>query len=337
MSAGRVMARTWKVAKAFGAQRLLEAAFGRAPAILMYHRFSREPMSRRVSAAVFDRQMAYAARYCNVVSWPELVAGLRDGVAWKSNTVAISIDDGYSDLYEVAFPILEKYRLPVLAFVTSGFANGDFWHWTDQLHHILTNCRERGLRLDTAHGALVLPLRTQEERMSSWSELADRCYELPEATRSELVEEVSRRAHVPTPQQPPPDYRPASWDQLRSMMSAGLTIGAHSATHPRLTRLNDADLVTEVEGSKLSLENELQVAVTAFAYPFGTPADHDARVSDAVRRAGFRSGCVAYFDTQLHEDLFALRRFGIGADDWDFLKTVDGLKRARSLQKKLDR
>lgn len=314
----------------------MEATFGFEPVILMYHRFSTQPALRRVSAAAFDQQMAYLAHHCHVIDWTALIAGLRDGARWHRNTVVISIDDGYSDLYDVAFPVLRKYCLPATAFVTSGFTSGEFWHWADKLQYILETCRSNELELVTTRAAWKLLLHDDEVRWRSWHQLADHSYELSDDLRDELISELARAAAVTLPDQPPSGFMPATWDQLRSMIAAGVTIGAHSATHPRLTRLSDVDLVEEIKGGKRALEGRLQVAVDAFAYPFGTPADHDARVREVVRRVGFQSGCVAYFDRQLHRDLYALRRFGVGGDYWDFLKTVDGLKRARLLQKERD-
>ena len=333
MSLSSSAARAWRIAKAIGAKTMLDAAFGRQPVILMYHRFSMEPMERRISASEFDWQMTYLVQHCNVISWTELISGLRNQVAWRPGTVAISVDDGYSDLYEVAFPILKKHGLPATAFVTSGFAAGCFWHWPDQLHFILTNCKQHELRFDTDGGTMVLALQGARALWHSWNTLADVCYELSDSVRDEWISRISRIAKVSVPEQPPSPYRPANWSQLQEMVAAGLSIGAHSVTHPRLTRLANEQLVTEIAGGKITLENELQTAVTSFAYPFGTPADHDERVRKAVRQAGFESGCVAYFDQRLYNDLYALPRFGVGADAWDFLKSVDGLKRARSLQK----
>ena len=61
-----------------------------------------------------------------------------------------------------------------------------------------------------------------------------------------------------------------SWDQLREMSNAGMTIGSHSKSHPYLTRMtNKEQLVKEVIGSKEAIESEIGKQVTAFAYPFG--------------------------------------------------------------------
>jgi peptidoglycan/xylan/chitin deacetylase (PgdA/CDA1 family) len=74
--------------------------------------------------------------------------------------------------------------------------------------------------------------------------------------------------------------------QLLEMDAAGVTIGAHSRTHPDLRACGPAELEGEVLGSKEDLEDLLGKPVTSFAYPTGLIDD---RVVTAVGAAGFTS------------------------------------------------
>jgi peptidoglycan/xylan/chitin deacetylase (PgdA/CDA1 family) len=74
--------------------------------------------------------------------------------------------------------------------------------------------------------------------------------------------------------------------QLLEMHAAGLTIGAHSRTHPDLRALGSGDLESEVRGSKEDLEDLLGKPVASFAYPTGLISE---RVVAAVAAAGFTS------------------------------------------------
>ncbi len=73
-------------------------------------------------------------------------------------------------------------------------------------------------------------------------------------------------------------------EQVRTWHTAGMEVGAHSRTHPRLSNCNDAELQNEIAGSKADLEALTESAVTQFCYPYG---DLDERVSNAVQQAGF--------------------------------------------------
>jgi peptidoglycan/xylan/chitin deacetylase (PgdA/CDA1 family) len=73
-------------------------------------------------------------------------------------------------------------------------------------------------------------------------------------------------------------------EQVRTWHTAGMEVGAHSRTHPRLTACTDTELLDEIAGSKTDLETLTGSAVTQFCYPYG---DLDERVSTAARQAGF--------------------------------------------------
>jgi peptidoglycan/xylan/chitin deacetylase (PgdA/CDA1 family) len=74
--------------------------------------------------------------------------------------------------------------------------------------------------------------------------------------------------------------------QLLEMDNGGVTIGAHSRTHPDLRACSPLELEREVRGSKEDLEDLLAKPVTSFAYPTGL---RNERVLAAVVAAGFMS------------------------------------------------
>lgn len=72
---------------------------------------------------------------------------------------------------------------------------------------------------------------------------------------------------------------------LRRLADEGLSIGSHSMSHARLTTLSDSQARHELRGSMQVLEDALGRAVPDFCYPYG---DHDERVRDLTRAAGYR-------------------------------------------------
>ncbi|UGS34616.1 polysaccharide deacetylase family protein [Capillimicrobium parvum] len=79
------------------------------------------------------------------------------------------------------------------------------------------------------------------------------------------------------------------WDQLRRLARRGWEIGSHTRSHPRLTHLGDADLASELRGSREDCEDALGRRCVSIAYPYG---DVDGRVAAAARDAGFALGAT---------------------------------------------
>lgn len=106
--------------------------------------------------------------------------------------------------------------------------------------------------------------------------------------------------------------------QLRELDAAGVTIGSHTASHPRLTELPANEVDRELNESKQALQDVLGKAVQYFAYPYGL---YNPAVRDAVEASGYRAACStrAGFNRQ-GEDPFTLRRIDVFGGDalWQF-------------------
>jgi peptidoglycan/xylan/chitin deacetylase (PgdA/CDA1 family) len=75
-----------------------------------------------------------------------------------------------------------------------------------------------------------------------------------------------------------------SWSQIHEMRRAGIEFGAHTLSHPDLTRIPLAQAEIEMRDSQARLQEALGEQVRVFAYPFG-------RLNRATREVAAR-----YFD-----------------------------------------
>jgi peptidoglycan/xylan/chitin deacetylase (PgdA/CDA1 family) len=109
-----------------------------------------------------------------------------------------------------------------------------------------------------------------------------------------------------------------TWDQARDLSHDPLvTIGAHTRTHPILSRLDPDRLQEEVLGGKVDIESRLGLPVTEFAYPNGRRIDIDDRSIALVRNA-FRTAVTTVSGLNpAGQDRFLLKRIGIGNADSD--------------------
>jgi len=77
------------------------------------------------------------------------------------------------------------------------------------------------------------------------------------------------------------------WNEVAEISRAGVEIGCHTATHPRMAELSAVEIEEELSGSRAAIEDRIGRPVRTFAYPYGelTPA-----VRTAVQRH-FPSAC----------------------------------------------
>ncbi|MEO8042853.1 MAG: polysaccharide deacetylase family protein [Acidobacteriota bacterium] len=96
-----------------------------------------------------------------------------------------------------------------------------------------------------------------------------------------------------------------SWSEVRELKSNGIEFGAHTRTHPDLTRLSETQVKRETVESRDAIENAIGVKVTTFAYPYGK---FNGRVRD-IAAQNFDVACSTNLGTATVEsDLFSLER-----------------------------
>jgi peptidoglycan/xylan/chitin deacetylase (PgdA/CDA1 family) len=87
--------------------------------VLTYHRFGDSPYDPFcVSAKHFEQQMAFIAKNHLAISFTDFEKHLKGELRLSKEAVLVTVDDGFQSLYKIALPILKKYAIPAVAFVT---------------------------------------------------------------------------------------------------------------------------------------------------------------------------------------------------------------------------
>jgi len=118
-----------------------------------------------------------------------------------------------------------------------------------------------------------------------------------------------------------------TWEELAELARGGWSIGAHTMTHARLSRLTVPEQRGEIAGCKSAIERALGVEVKAFAYPFGSALDYTRDSVRLVREAGYAFAVSnRYGLCRPREDRWALRRIWIDRTDTlaSFRNKVEG-------------
>jgi peptidoglycan/xylan/chitin deacetylase (PgdA/CDA1 family) len=93
--------------------------------ILVYHSFSenrKHPF--KLDCQVFEKHLCYLKKNYRIFSLSDIVKKLRNSQKLEKNTLCLTIDDGFLDNYEFAYPILKRHSLPATIFVAAGYIEG---------------------------------------------------------------------------------------------------------------------------------------------------------------------------------------------------------------------
>jgi len=240
---------------------------------------------------------------------------LHAGRSLPPYALAVTVDDGYGDFQEAGYPVFAGYEIPVTVFLVTDFLDGKSWLWFDRVVYAFRQAKVSAASIEMpGRNALHFKLESEASRRAAGQHVADLAVALSPADRGELAGALPRLLKVEMPEQAPPEYRPLSWDAVRSLAASGVEFGAHTKTHPILSALIDPEeLREEIAGSKARIEAELDRPVLHFCYPNGKIRDIGPAAAEAVRAAGMRTAVTAEPGlNQARQDAFMLKR--IGAD-----------------------
>jgi peptidoglycan/xylan/chitin deacetylase (PgdA/CDA1 family) len=295
--------------------------------ILVYHRFSEADVPGATSARAFAEQLAYLRARYTIVRLSTMLAQLEAGRT-RPGQVAITIDDGYRDAHAIAFPALRRFRAPATLFAVTDFVDGKTWLWTDKVRFVLARTAAPRLSVVVGDAPIELPLNDTASRAASARHLNEALKRVANDAKERIIASVSSQAGVDLPASPPPEFAPASWNELREMSAGGIDIGSHTVTHPIVTRVNGDQLAGELRQSRVRLEEMLDRPVTQFAYPNGT---YDWAARREVERAGYELAVT--MDPGFNDaasDRLALRRIHTETDLARFIQSTSGFEQIKN-------
>jgi peptidoglycan/xylan/chitin deacetylase (PgdA/CDA1 family) len=283
--------------------------------VLLYHRVGHaepDPQLLAVSKDRFAEHLQLVSDSYVPLRLTDLVPAAIEGRA-PARAVAITFDDGYHDNLFAAKPLLEQTATPATVFVISGYVRQASAFWWDELERMLLRPGVLPSTLTVEVGGetlvweldgdatytsasaatrlawTVLDERDPGPRQRIYRALCARLRVLDEPDRQRALHHlraVAEAAGAPMPRSLTPDELVALVDgQL-------IDVGAHTVTHPSLSRLPRERQREEIVGSKRQLEDLLRRPVTSFAYPYGTVADFDETTVSLIREAGFDHACA---------------------------------------------
>jgi len=303
---------------------ILNRSTGNFPKVLVYHRFAPPgtAVPHRVSADIFAWQLDNLQKDFEVISFGECIARFLHNGVWPKGCVVLTIDDGYLDMYQWAWPELARRNMTATFFVTTRFVDGEFWLWPDQLEYALQQTVCTSSLINIAGEQIVISLKDEGERSAAWQLFIKHCIGSEDSQRLSFISQVMEQLAVLLPSTPPPEYCAVTWEHLQEMQKGGIEIGGHTMSHPILSKISSDLLDREIGMGRQILEERLGHSVRSFCYPNSGPGDINDAVVSAVDRARY-SGAV--FGTDLAVwDRFQVPRMGISEDRIDFLWKLYG-------------
>jgi len=214
------------------------------------------------------------------ISLDELTRRLASGERPRRKFAIFTLDDGYRDNLELAYPLFKKYNVPFTVYVTNSFPNRTTTLWWYALERFM----EQNPQLSLPDGTVKDNTQAAQKNRNFLyyrQQILDRHFKDPLGYLKgagqldfDLEAEISDKC--------------MTWDEICQLATDNLvTIGAHTVNHYPLSRLSADEVVHEIADSKQELEQKLGQTMRHFAFPFGGRHEAGAREYALARQVGF--------------------------------------------------
>ena len=240
-------------------------------------------------------------------------------------SILLTCDDALRNTLTEMVPILLDFGASCLFFATGASAGTvPSMLWYEELYLMLSDAGEPVvLNIPEAGLSINIHPKTPQQKHGRWWNLVERLSQFDAQSRREFLNRIREQLHLSEIwssqfiEDPCLAARFHLLDRsgLQKLAAAGMTIAAHTISHPVLARARDELAWQEISESKSVLEKALGQPVWAFGYPFGTAATVTQRDLKFAERAGF---CCAFMNTGgglgARNHRFAVPRVHVTAD-----------------------
>jgi peptidoglycan/xylan/chitin deacetylase (PgdA/CDA1 family) len=237
---------------------------------------------------------------------------------------AFTLDDGYKDNRDYAYPIFKRLGVPFTIYVPSDFGDGRGDLWWLVLEDALR--RLNSVTVEMNGRGRVIDLQTPNAKTVGFQTIYWWLRAMPEHEARAEVGKLAAKAGFDGAKLCPELVM--SWNELRDFAKDPLvSVGAHTNTHYALAKLSSEKARQEITGSIERIEREMGRPCRHFSYPYGCENSAGEREFDMVRPLGLTTAVTTrkgLLHTRGDPDFAALPRLSLNGDFQDvrYLKVL---------------
>jgi peptidoglycan/xylan/chitin deacetylase (PgdA/CDA1 family) len=254
-----------------------------------------------VTMESFRAQLRLLKEYYNVISPDQFLQWLRSGEELPERSIVLSCDDGLLNHVTSMLPILLEEQLKCIFFVTgASLSEAPTMLWYTELYLMLMAAAEQADPI--ALRGIVIPRLAADigRRRSAWLELLKPLSRIDAEDRRCFIEEAGVKLGLS------PSWKTQYFEdpalrgrfqllrlpELKKLVEAGMTLGAHTLSHPALVEQSIDLARTEIAECRRALERAVGCPVWAIAYPFGDPASVGEREYRLAKESGYECAFI---------------------------------------------
>ena len=265
--------------------------------ISMYHytryiKNSRYPSIKGLETEDFKKQLDFFKENFNVVTMEEIIEAVQEGKRLPEKALLLTFDDGYTDNYTVALPLLLErglqgsFFVPAKPLVSAGLLE------VNKIHFTLAKGNEKEIVNDILDYSLKIKEKLEEKLNIANRDISEELYKryavsngrdtvdtsfikkmlqevLPAGNRTEIIDILFDK-YVEVSEEVLANELYVNKTQLKIMKKLGMFIGVHGYEHSHLANLTETEQNKDLDSALCVMREFIDEDAWVMNYPYGS-------------------------------------------------------------------
>jgi peptidoglycan/xylan/chitin deacetylase (PgdA/CDA1 family) len=244
--------------------------------------------------------------------------------------VVLTFDDGFKNVVENAYPIMQEYGAKGCFFLVSDLIGTDQLLWTDFVETAIRNVHADDIFFTFKGDEIRYKIGDKRSSEHAMKDIKAKLRTLPDKERIVHLRQFESYELKNIPK----EFHMASWQEIKALDPDIFEIGSHTKMHPDCANLtSEEELKNEIHDSKIDIEKEIGRQIKHFCYPASSRND---TVTRFVKEYGYESAVTLRIGlNDINSDLYRLKRIESREEPLLFRASISGslalIRRIRDL------
>lgn len=220
----------------------------------------------------------------------------------------ITFDDGFNNNYKYAFPILKKYNVPHIIYLTTNYVDKNLISWIDRIDIAINRCKKKNIYSSIFNKKFKLG--NKKNKIVFLNFIRDYCKSLKKTDLNIFAGLLLKDLKLKSPKSSNNDLdKKLEWKQIIKMSKNKLTeFGGHSHNHNILGHLSKSQYTKEINNSLNMLSKKANLKINHYSYPEGFHSSFNKDIVNLLKKKNIKT-CVTTLLKNNKNSLFRLNRF----------------------------
>lgn len=221
----------------------------------------------------------------------------------------ITFDDGFYNNYKYALPILKKYKVPHIIYLTTNYIDKNLISWIDRIDIAINNYK--GEFIYSPYFKKKFKLGNKKNKIILLNFIRNYCKSLKKVDLNKFTEMLLNDFKLKSPKTSNSDLdKKLSWEHVIKMSKNNYTeFGGHSHNHNILGHLSKTQYKNEIEKSLIFLKKKAHIKTKHYSYPEGFKSSFNNKIINFLIKKKIKTSVTTLLNNQKKLFIYKLNRF----------------------------